>query len=426
MVILCRVWEMRATVFSARNKKVKKERVRHIQVCFRKIRKIRKKTAVILSIALLTGASEHVPVFHVVSATSTTQQKIDETEREKDDLEDELEKTQQNLGNLEGQRDSLEKELNYLNGQLAEVVANLEELEVQIREKEQEIADTQEQLERARAKEEWQYDSMVAMVRCMYERQEDSYLTALLSAGSLTELLNKADNIEKVVAYEQRMLREYKENRILIEEQEARLQVERTELENLQVQAEAEKNKVTGLISQTSNAIVKYAGQISDEERKALAYEEEIKKKEEDLEYLKKKLAEEIALSQAAANGVWRDISEVSFAEDDRCLLANLIYCEAGGEPYEGQVAVGSVVINRVLSSRFPDTVVGVIYQDRQFSPVASGRLGLALASNKATERCYQAADAAMSGVTNVGTCVFFRTPVEGLTGINIGGHVFY
>ena len=52
--------------------------------------------------------------------------------------------------------------------------------------------------------------------------------------------------------------------------------------------------------------------------------------------------------SQAAANGTWRDISEVSFAEGDRRLLANLIYCEAGGEPYVGQVAVGSVVINRV------------------------------------------------------------------------------
>ena len=206
----------------------------------------------------------------------------------------------------------------------------------------------------------------------------------------------------------------------------ARLQTEKAELESLQAQAEEEKNKVTELIDQTSRSITKYGNQISAEEQKALEYEAEIKKKEEDLEYLRKKLAQEIALSQAAANGVWRDISEVSFAEGDRKLLANLIYCEAGGEPYEGQIAVGSVVINRVLSSKFPDTVVGVIYQSRQFSPVASGRLGLALASDMATERCYQAADAAMSGINNVGSCVFFRTPIEGLTGINIGGHVFY
>ena len=138
------------------------------------------------------------------------------------------------------------------------------------------------------------------------------------------------------------------------------------ELDNLKVQAEAEKSKVSGLISQTSNSVARYADQIEEAERRAREYEEQIKKEEENLEYLKKKLAEELALSQAAANAKWRDISEVTFSEGDRHLLANLIYCEAGGEPYEGQLAVGSVVINRVLSSKFPDTVIGVIYQNRQ------------------------------------------------------------
>ena len=79
-----------------------------------------------------------------------------------------------------------------------------------------------------------------------------------------------------------------------------------------------------------------------------------------------------------------------------------------------------------MLSYKYPDTVLGVIYQKSQFSPVASGRFELALASDKATAACYQAADEAMQGVTNVGTCVYFRTPIPGLTGINIGGHVFY
>ncbi len=383
--------------------------------------KIWKKTAFLMAAVLLAAAG---PI--VASASSGTREEIDRTEREKNNLQDELDKTQENLDNLEDKRDSLEKELAYLNSQMNTVVANLEELDARIHEKEQAIVDTQAALDEARATEEWQYASMVTMVRLMYEQQEDSYLAALLSSGSLSELLNQADRIEKVVAYDQKMLETYVNNRILIEEQEARLQAEKTELEGLIAQAQAEKDKVSGLIEQASSSINKYASQISDAERKALAYEEEIKKKEEDLEYLKKKLAEEIAMSQAAANGTWRDISEVSFAEGDRRLLANLIYCEAGGEPYEGQVAVGSVVINRVLSSKYPDTVVGVIYQSGQFSPVASGRLDLALATDKATDSCYRAADAAMSGISNVGNCVYFRTPIEGLTGINIGGHVFY
>ena len=303
---------------------------------------------------------------------------------------------------------------------------DLSDLEQQIADKEQEIADTQASLEEAKATEAWQYECMVIRVRDMYERNETSYINALLNAQSFDKLLNAADFFERIAAYDQKKLQEFEENRKLIEEEEARLQAEKTELDSLKMAAEAEKSKVSGLISQTSNSIAEYAGDISEAEQRALAYEQEIKQKEENLETLRKKLAEEIAMSQKAANATWRDISDISFEEGDRYLLANLIYCEAGGEPYDGQLAVASVVINRVRSSVYPNTVVGVIYQNKQFSPVASGRLELALATNKATSRCYQAADEAMSGVTNVGNCVYFRTPVEGLTGINIGGHVFY
>ncbi len=387
--------------------------------------KIWKKTAYVMILVLLLCVSYPFGP-NIVSATSSTKDKIDKTQRAKDTLQDELDKTQDNLDDLEGKRDTLKKELDYLNGQLSSVVASLEELEQQIRQKEEEISETQSALEEAKDKEATQYETMVVMARCQYEQQEDTYLTAILTAGSFSELLNMVDRIEKVVAYDQRLLQEYKENRILIEEHEERLQAEKTELEELRLRAEEEKDKVSDMISQTSSSITKYADQISDAEQKALAYEAEIRKKEEDLEYLKKKLAEEIAMSQAAANGKWRNISEVGFAEGDRRLLANLIYCEAGGEPYSGQVAVGSVVINRVLSSKFPDTVVGVIYQSGQFSPVASGRLDLALAADKATDSCYKAADEAMAGVTNVGNCVYFRTPIEGLSGISIGGHIFY
>ena len=116
----------------------------------------------------------------------------------------------------------------------------------------------------------------------------------------------------------------------------------------------------------------------------------------------------------------------LSASDYDLLLLAALIYCEAGGEPYAGQLAVGAVVINRVLSSVYPNTMVGVIYQKYQFSPVGSGRLAIAMAENRATASCYKAADEAMAGQTNVGNCVYFRTPIPGLTGIQIGGHIFY
>ncbi len=64
----------------------------------------------------------------------------------------------------------------------------------------------------------------------------------------------------------------------------------------------------------------------------------------------------------------------------ERCVSVSCHHqCEAWGEPYDGKLAVGSVIMNRVRSSYFPNTVSGVIYQGGQFSPVASGRLAYRL-----------------------------------------------
>ncbi len=384
------------------------------------MKKIRRIVAMIVLVSVTAGA------FPMVSYASTTQQKIDKTEKEKNELEGKLDDKQDELENLKGEQSSLKGQLSNLNSELTQVSNNLASLENQIGVKEQEIVDTQVSLEQARQTEIQQYASMKTRIRYMYESGEKSYIEAFFSAENLAEFLNVADYFERIAEYDRMMLDDYEANRQFIESEEARLQNEKMELDGLKQQAENEKSRVSGLINKTSQSISQYADQISHAEAEALAYEAEIKKKEQDLKTLKKKLAEEIAISQAAAQGQWRDISEVTFEEGDRKLLANLIYCEAGGEPYEGQVAVGAVVINRLLSSKFPNTIVGVIYQNRQFSPVASGRLELALAQDKATEKCYRAADEAMSGITNVGNCIFFRTPIEGLTGISIGGHIFY
>ena len=357
---------------------------------------------------------------------ATTQQQIDQAQAEKELLEAQQQANEQALNELRTQHGELMTRVGELSGELETISDNLTALELAMAEKQAEIEATSAALDEAIATEEWQYECMVIRVRDMYERGDQDFFSALLSAKSISEMLTVADFFEKIEQYDQRKLLEFRENRAFIAEQKECLEQEEAELEEMIAQAQAEQDKVTGIISETRDTINVYSGQIEDGEAAALAYEAAIKAKEADLAYLKAKLAEEMALSQAAANGVWRDISQVTFEENDRYLLANLIYCEAGGEPYEGQVAVGAVVINRLLSAKYPDTITGVIYQRGQFSPAGSGRLAIALAQNKATSSCYQAADEAMRGVTNVGTCVYFRTPIEGLTGIRIGGHIFY
>ena len=359
-------------------------------------------------------------------ATSDTREKLENAKEEREATENQKNAQEENITNMEEAQSGLEGELNSLNSQLAEVSSNLEEIENNIIAKNEEIETTQAELEEAKATEERQYLCLKKRIQYSYEKKSISYLEAILSADSLGEILNMTEYFTQMASYDQEMLASYKAAREAVEEKEAQLQADMDQLEEMQASAEAEHDRFSGLISQTQSSISAYSDQIATAEAQVEALEAQMAAQDENIEALQKQLEEEIRKSRLAAQSSWRDISEVTFTEDDRYLLANLIYCEAGGEPYEGQVAVGAVVINRVLSSVFPNTVSGVIYQSGQFEPVSTGRLALALAENRATDSCYRAADEAMSGYSNVGTCVFFRTPIPGLTGINIGGHVFY
>lgn len=103
-------------------------------------------------------------------------------------------------------------------------------------------------------------------------------------------------------------------------------------------------------------------------------------------------------------------------------LLAALIFCEAGNQPYEGQVAVGAVVMNRVRSSEFPDTITDVIYQSGQFTPAMTGWLDSVLSSDGYTDSAVKAAADALSGSNPVGDCLYFST---GGKGYQLGDHFF-
>lgn len=398
--------------------------------------KIGRKAAACLALVLLCSM---MPLS--VQATEETRQQIEEEERRKKETEEQLDQTEENLKDLNEQHDSLQGALNTLNTELTQVSNNLNELEAQIAQKEEEIQDlegriaqVEEELAEAIALKDAQYATMKRQIQFAYERSSNLYLELFFSSGSLSDFLNKNEYIEQLSAYQKKVLDEYKAAQAAMEQKQEELTLAKEEqeknheeLSDYRVQVVAEQGRVSGLVSQTSSSLHATADQISEAEAAALAYEQQIKEREENLSALRAKLAEEIRMAELAAQSSWRDISEVSFGEGDRYLLANLIYCEAGAEPYSGQVAVGSVVINRVLSSVYPDTVTGVIYQSGQFSPVASGRLALALGEGRATAACYQAADEVMSGTTNVGNCVYFRTPVDGITPkYRIGGHIFY
>lgn len=124
------------------------------------------------------------------------------------------------------------------------------------------------------------------------------------------------------------------------------------------------------------------------------------------------------------------------YSKSDLRLMSSIIFCEAGCESYAGQMAVGIVIMNRVKSSSFANSVSGVIYQPGQFTPARNGFLSSALGkydSGRIPKSCISAAKATLNGskvVTyggkkiNMSSYLFFSGYVSGCR-LQIGGHQF-
>ena len=113
-----------------------------------------------------------------------------------------------------------------------------------------------------------------------------------------------------------------------------------------------------------------------------------------------------ISLAGSAAPQATAASSAAAIVSADHRLLAKLVYAEARGEPYKGQVAVAAVVLNRVRSASFPNTISGVIYQSGAFSCVSNGSI-----NNTPDSSCIRAALEAMNGWDPTGGCLYYYNP---------------
>lgn len=141
---------------------------------------------------------------------------------------------------------------------------------------------------------------------------------------------------------------------------------------------------------------------------------------------------EQIREAEAAAEAarkkaeLKKQYQAVSASGNDVQLLGALIQLEAGNQPYEGQLAVGAVVMNRVRSGRYPGSIKDVIFAPGQF-PAASRRVADRMAGGVKAS-CLQAAQEAIGGASNVGSFTHFKSARSSVNGANIviGGHIFY
>lgn len=416
------------------------------------------KTGIFLgTMAAIAVCSGLVPAF----AQKTTEQKLKESKQAVQELKEQTSEAKEQLDAAKQKESAISDRLDKLNDQLTDVQQSLEDLDTRITQKNDQIAATEQELDEMEQKRRERYEAMKVRIRFMYENSDSSLLNSLLGAGSMSEFLNRVEYFSQVVDYDRNQLEEYQQLLTALNEKQTNYETQKEELMALREQQNAEQEKLTTLVadartdlkaagaaaSDASDALGDLNEQLSAEQKNQdiltaqLEYEkkleeqkaaedrarmEEIKRQEEELRQKReeeKRRQEQAESGETAGEPSADDTSEPASAEDLE-LMACIIQCEAEGEPYAGKLAVGSVVMNRVASSSFPNTVMGVIYQSGQFSPVASGRMAARLAAG-ANSECRQAAQEVLNGNITV-PYLYFRRDNGTIDGYVLGHHVFY
>jgi spore germination cell wall hydrolase CwlJ-like protein len=357
----------------------------------------------------------------------TTQDNINDTKNQIDDLQNQKKDAENEVNNIEDRKENLESDLSGLNGQLSELATSMNELETQISDKEDEIENAEADLEAAEAQSDKQYEDMKVRIQFMYGNSNVSVWQMLLESTSLSDFLNRTEYISDINRYDREMLTTYQELQESIAEQKAGLEADMEELLALKEDMQQKQDSVNSLIGQTKANIAQTNQDLEDAKENVSDLDAKLQKMIEYEKQLELQKAQEDPARLAAIKAQEQeDTSGVVYVptDSDAYLLGAIIQCESDGEPYEGKLAVGSVVLNRVRSSYFPNTISGVIYQSGQFSPVASGRLAYRLEAG-VNGTCLQAAQEVLNGNITL-NCLYFRTNNGIISGTVIGNHVFY
>lgn len=365
------------------------------------------------------------------------------------DTQDDLDAVNKQLEELRNKQSELNASYGELNEKLSASGEKLSSIEDAVNAKQTEIDRSNEDIANMQTEIDQQYAAMKLRIQFMYENNNATILSTLLSAESLSDLLSKSEYIQQISNYDHQKMQELNDLLASLKETQAKLEQEMAELVTLKEDAAREADNFAVLLSQCQTELDTTSDSITDAEALALEYEKQIeqemlerqRREMEALEAARKAQEEDDKANNAGNSGNAGGNSSSGSAmvdqnalnnvlknhsAEDVAMLAAIIECEAGNQSYEGKCAVGSVVINRVADPRFANSISGVIYAPYQFSPVASGRFAIVLARG-ANAACTQAAVDVLNGYININALYFhvYDSSVD-VGGTVIGDHVFY
>lgn len=254
-----------------------------------------------LSVAIVISSSNAVAASLTNDYIKESEESKKQAEQNRDSLKSGLTDVKKLLNSLESAKGNLESYIVELDGELDTLTEKIADLSNQIIEKQNEIEITNIALEKAKETEEAQYAMMKKRVQFMYEKGSNSYMEMLFSSKSFTDFLNRAEFINKISAYDRKMLDDYIATKNQIAEAEKRLEEEQADLEAAQAALENEQTAVESLISSKEEEITEFESDIANKEQAIKEYEAEI----------------------AAQNQIIKELEEAILAEKKRLLEEN-------------------------------------------------------------------------------------------------------
>lgn len=340
------------------------------------LQKRKKKVFALITIAALCFSS---PFIYISQAENVSQKQKD---------------LENNLNELNKDKDTTSKDLSATTASL-EATLN-------------EISTVQQKLALARVRENMQYELMKKRIKYIYETGSTSFLNMLMESESMADLLNKADFIITVSEYDRTMLEKLQKLHLEITKKEKELRQKQKNFEQQKKELDEKYKQLSEKITNTSNELTSYKEQLKKAEELAKQTQSLLHKKPE-------------------GNTKPDNKPIVPSAVEDLALFAGILECEAGSTNYDALLAVATVIMNRIESPKYPNTLSGVIYQNGQFSPTWTGKLDKVLTRGP-KQLCYQVAQDALSGARYdaVRNCYSFHASYTGHEGIIVGDNVFF
>lgn len=238
--------------------------------------------AAALAAAISLGGSEHVYATDLSGITSDSieakKNEVADAKKEQNSIKNSISDIKNVISKLQNQKADLNKYISGLDSSMAGIQSNISKYENMIQEKESEILRKQSELEQAKIETEQQHDAMVQHIQYMYEQGTSSYFEVILQANSFADLLNRAEYMESVTAYDNQVLEEFVLQCEYIELCKQSLELEKTSLDESKQALEIEKSNLEVIRKQKAADLAAYEDDIS-------ITKEQLKELEADLQY---------------------------------------------------------------------------------------------------------------------------------------------